>query len=499
MRIRTNRKMAVVGSTGLLWFFMLFCMLFSMAVPASGSEENLIRVGYYENEVFQEGAQEGQVKTGYAYEYYQKLSEYTDWQYAYTYGTFEDLYQMLLDGDIDLLAGLARTKDRESLIGYPDEAMGNETFNLVKHDDDADITVDPATLNGKKIGVLNSAMVAVLNAYLDEHAVRAEVVTYRDYEPLFKAFDDHDIDILAAEGDGAYGRSHAELLYAFRTSDYYLCVTKSRPDLLDELNLAQRELAANEPNYINSLRSKFYPVSISSRAFSEDEKQWIAQHTQLRVGYLNQYLPYSDTDASGKVTGLVRDIVPKMLGGLDIDNISISYTGYDSYDAMIHALGEGEIDTAFPVGRGLFYSEENGIFQSSPVISAATELVYRGEFTEETIAHFSVNGNNRMQYYFVLTHYPDAQITLFSSIDECLKAVSDGKAGATTLNGLRANDILRNSRYDSLSLYRPAVLLLHRRYDSKPYGTLWEYYPGNCRADHCVPCSRHKKIPARNH
>ena len=40
-----------------------------------------MRVGYYENEVFQEGAQEGAVKTGYAYEYYQKISEYTGWCY----------------------------------------------------------------------------------------------------------------------------------------------------------------------------------------------------------------------------------------------------------------------------------------------------------------------------------------------------------------------------------------------------------------------------------
>ena len=41
------------------------------------TEPRVVRVGYYENEVFQEGAGEGLVKTGYAYEYYQKISEYT--------------------------------------------------------------------------------------------------------------------------------------------------------------------------------------------------------------------------------------------------------------------------------------------------------------------------------------------------------------------------------------------------------------------------------------
>ena len=38
------------------------------AAAETGSEP--VRVGYYENEVFQEGAQPGSVKTGYAYEYY---------------------------------------------------------------------------------------------------------------------------------------------------------------------------------------------------------------------------------------------------------------------------------------------------------------------------------------------------------------------------------------------------------------------------------------------
>ena len=135
-----------------------------------------------------------------------------------------------------------------------------------------------------------------------------------------------------------------------------------------------------------------------------------------------------------------------MLEELGISHISVSFVGYDSYDRMISALSDGEIDTAFPVGGGLYYSEESGIFQSAPVVSAATELVHRGEYTEETTAR------NRMQYYFVLTHYPDAEIVFYPSIDDCLQAVSEGSVGCTTLNGLRANDILRNSRYSGLAL-----------------------------------------------
>nr|MBQ1577906.1 transporter substrate-binding domain-containing protein [Oscillospiraceae bacterium] len=100
--------------------FACVMILMTAFLPAAACAEtgpNTVRVGYYENEVFQEGAEEGAVKTGYAYEYYQKLSEYTGWRYEYVYGSFSELYQMLLDGDIDLLAGLAWREDRAGLIG----------------------------------------------------------------------------------------------------------------------------------------------------------------------------------------------------------------------------------------------------------------------------------------------------------------------------------------------------------------------------------------------
>ncbi len=431
---------------------MLAVFLCSAPVASAANESKPVRVGYYENEVFQEGAQPGSVKTGYAYEYYQKLSEYTGWRYEYVYGNFSDLYQMLLDGKIDFLAGLAWKEERKSLIGYPDSPMGNETYSLIKHDADEAITVDPTTLKAKRIGVLASAMADSLREFLGKHDIQAEVVVYHDYEPLFTAFDKHDIDVLAAEGDGAYRRANTELLCTFGASNYYLCVSISRPDLLAKLNIAQTELSVNEPNYLIFLRNKYYPVSISSRAFSAAEKRWLSEHKTLCVGYLNNYLPYSDTNAFGNVTGLVKDLFPSMLEKLGIKDVVVSFMSFDKYDDMIKGLETGGIDVAFPVGGGLYYAEESGIFQSSAVVAAATELVFKGEYSENTIRNFAVNENNRMQVFFVKTYYPKAKITFYPSIHACLKAVSDGEVDCTTLNGLRANPLLRNSQYSGLSL-----------------------------------------------
>ena len=449
-----NRTGDMLRALSVFMGVFLTVLLIPAVIACADEEPETVRVGYYENEVFQEGAMEGAVKTGYAYEYYRKLSEYTGWKYEYVYGGFNDVYRMLLDGEVDLLAGLAWRKERADLIGYPEAIMGRESYYLVRHDSDVNITADPASMEGCRIGVLDSAMVSVLEQYLEERHVNAEVITYADHTQLFNAFEAHDFDVLAAESDGAQGRDHMEVLSEFGASDYYLCVNIRRPDLLSQLNTAQSLLAAEEPNYLNSLRARYYSVSVTSRAFSKAEREWMETHDSLHVGYLENYLPYSDTDSQGQATGVIKDMVPAILNTFGMTDIKVTYSGYRSYDDMIADISSGAIDAAFPVGGGLYYSEENGIYQSSPVVSAPTELVYKGAFDEDTTAAFAVNENNRMQYYYVRTNYPDAEITFFPSIDECLGAVLSGKAGCTTLNGLRANDILKNSRYKGLSLRR---------------------------------------------
>ena len=59
------------------------------------TETETVKVGYYENEVFEEGASPDAVKRGYAYEYYRKMSEYTGWNYEYVYGGFNELYDII--------------------------------------------------------------------------------------------------------------------------------------------------------------------------------------------------------------------------------------------------------------------------------------------------------------------------------------------------------------------------------------------------------------------
>ena len=434
--------------TAFLCVILTVVLVLPLAVFAGG--RGTVRVGYYENEVFQEGAREGAMKSGYAYEYYRKLSEYTGWKYEYVYGSFADLYQMLLDGRIDLLAGLAQKKERLAVIGYPQAPMGSESYNLVKHGSDESITANPKTLEGKTIGVLDSSMVDSLKQYLRARGVSARVMIYKDYPALFAAFDSRKLDVLSAESNRAAGRSDTEVLAPYGGSSYFLCVNIRRPDLLAQLNRAQTSLLVEDPNFLHRLNMKYYPKTILARAVSQTERQWVKTHRTLRIGFLENYLPYSGKDPDGRVSGVIKDIIPQILRKLGI-SLRVVYTGFASYDAMTAALAAGRIDAAFPVGGGLYFYGEDGLSPTVPVTAMPAELVYKGDFTKRTMEHFAVNENNRIQYYFVRRNYPKARVSMYPSITACLEAVISGKATCTVLNGLRANAILKNREYQNLS------------------------------------------------
>lgn len=453
--MRRNKK-RILKNKIIVSILLTICLIASafptMLSVAAPTEKQKVKVGYYENEIFEEGAREGAVKSGYAYEYYRKLSEYTGWDYEYVYGDFDELYEKLLRGEIDFLAGLAKTPERQGIIGYPDTPMGNENYILIKHESDKSISSDPAGMNGKTVGVLKSSIEGLLKEYLTANNIQCNVMAFDSYDDLYNAFDEGRIDILAGEGDGVYNRKNSEVLSVFGKRDYYLCVAGSRDDLLSELNDTILQIQSDEPAFFTTLQNKYYSSGYSGRIYSAEEKEWINTHDSLRVGYLNNYLPYSDTASDGNVTGIVKDIVPAILDELKLSDIKVSYKGYNKYEDMVRDVVAGNIDVAFPVGGGLYYSEENGIYQSSPVVSASTDLVYKGEYLEDDKWHFAVNENNKMQYYYIITNFPGAEITTYPSIDDCLEAVLDGKVTATTLNGLRANDILKNRKYSGLFL-----------------------------------------------
>ena len=245
-----------------------------------------------------------------------------------------------------------------------------------------------------------------------------------------------------------------------RNDDRYFGVENGNEGLLMLLN---RGLGALGKDYAHN---KSHRYTYASSAYQlEVEKQWLKTHHTLRVGFFENYMPYSGKDKDGQVTGIVKDIIRDIRKSLGISSLKVTYSGYNSYDAMIADLSAGRIDVAFPVGGGSSAAGGNDISRSVPVTSTSTVLVYKGTFTEGKTAHFAINKNNRMQRNFIKKIFPKATVTSYPSIDACLDAVVSGDVSCTTLNGLRANYMLKNRRYRELAMHQ-----LEDRNDDRYFG-----------------------------
>ena len=97
---------------------MCFMLAAALTVPffayGTAEEEKVVRVGWYES-AFHRTDQFGR-RSGYGYEYQQRVAIYTGWTYEYVEGSWSQLLEKLIAGEIDLLSDVSYTDERAEKI-----------------------------------------------------------------------------------------------------------------------------------------------------------------------------------------------------------------------------------------------------------------------------------------------------------------------------------------------------------------------------------------------
>ena len=421
---------------------------FSVDVSAQSAET--VKVGYYFSNNFQEGMDDRAPKSGYSYEYLQKLASYTGWKYEYVYGEWDELFEKLKDGEIDLMAGVAYSEDRVDQIGYPDSEMLNETFYIYKDTDDSSMQCgDIASYSGKKIGTLkgDQRMTAALEQWKARHRADIEIEYYSDFTECARVFNEQQIDGFVSADNVVSSYSGITPVEKIGKQLFYLCTAKEREDLLSELNMAMSIMNERDAVEVDELRNKYYTETTVSVFLSQQEQQWMKEHAQITVGYLADYLPYCDKAEDGSATGLVSDIVPDLFDALSGDyDPEIIYRCFDDQQEMLDCLKNGEVDFVMPVSDGKWYAEQEEFVQSSAVVAFPIALVYREPYDNEVTSRIAVNQNNLRQYWYTLANYPDAEIVMYDGIEACIDAVNSGEADSTLLSALRVSQLLNGEK-----------------------------------------------------
>ncbi len=402
-----------------------------IAVEASDADK-IVRIGYYiDSEAFQYGQDDGSRKSGYAYEYYQEIAKYTGWTYEYVYGGWREIREMLLNGEVDIMAGVAKPENGSPDMLFPDYAMGTETYYIFVPEDSSVSANDFSALNGARIGVKdNSSMQQLLQEFSEDHDIECEIISYQGFTERMQALADGSIDyILTTESDLMTG---FRPVFKVGTADFYFAVNKDRPDLLEELNNAQKDILSTSPYFSSRLQDKYFTRSIEGQVLTDTETAWLQEHPELRVGYLIDYMPFCDTDQkTGGLTGILAEILTEFTHYM---NVTFTPVGYDDYWEMIAAMENGELDMVFPTFGDLWYAENQHYTQTVTVVSTRMSVIYKDDYQDGLYDRIAVSENSPLQQFYLTMNYPDAVQTLYRNWEECLIAIQNGEVGCMLVN-----------------------------------------------------------------
>lgn len=449
-RVCRKKRTKYVCSLLLIVAMLLPVIQVQASNPGKG---RVVTVAYFNTDKFQEGASDEEQKSGYSYEYLQMISNYTGWEYKYEYGSWEELYNRFIAGEIDIFPGLAYREDRLEYMDYSVDYMNIDNHFIYARKDDASFRVgDWSSLDGKVIGAIrNNNMTTGFLREAGERGIHVELAYYDDNKTLVDMLEEGAVDGITGAEDNIDASRNIKPIILYASPEAFLCVRKNAPGILLELNRAIEDISSANPNYLKVLKQKCYSQDVISTELSDVERKWIAAHPSLTVGIIGDYLPFSGTSKSGVANGIVRDVCYEMLDNLGVvTDLEIQYKVYKTLGEVIGALQEGEVDAAFPIASDIALSEEYGVAESRAVVSSALCVVYRDSFTENSMNRIAVSKASTFQRRFVEKYYPDSQVIEAEDEVGALRTVREGLANTTVLNATRAQMMLSESEFENL-------------------------------------------------
>ena len=427
-------------------------LLLSLLMPAGAyardakDSPEVVRVGWYESP-FNMTDDLGR-RSGYAYDYQQKIAAYTGWTYEYVEGSWSDLLEMLMDGRIDLLSDVSYTDERAEHMLYSALPMGAEEYYLFIDPDNDEISPeDYSTFEGKKAGAnKGSIQIELFREWEKANGVDAQIVelTGTEEDNLMKLAQG-DIDMYLSL-DGYFDTDAAVPICRIGSSDFYFAVSNSRPELLVELNNAMNRILSENANYNQKLNEKYIQMTGLNLFLSTDENAWLEDHGPIRVGYQDNYLAFCAEDPeTGELTGALKDYLEYASGCLENADLQFEAIGYPTAEDAMVAMENGDVDCVFPANLTDYDGEVRGVFITPALMQTDMSAVIREtdekDFARKDRITVAVNAGNPNYDMFLLDHFPEWRSIYYTDTPECLKAVADGQADCILISNYRYNNI----------------------------------------------------------
>ncbi|MDO4460433.1 MAG: response regulator [Clostridia bacterium] len=427
----------------LLIFIYIFCPIQALAI-----EKNVVRLGYYDRPGFMEGMKDDERKSGFVYDYLSRISDYTGWNYDYIYADLPELYDMMSRGEVDIIAGIPENETLPVQMEFANQSIGPENCNIYKLQNDDSIKPGyVASLIDKRIGVLNDSHEQdYLNAFLEENTFSCEVVTFDSSEELDAAMNNREIDVFVAMDTNISKGSGLISCLTIGEDDFYVCVSPNKRTILRELNEADTQLRSEDPHFLEQLYISYFQDEAASVSQSIKEEIWLKVHSTLRIGYLTDYLPFSDIDETGEVTGLLKDYIDTLENQPELSELTIEAVPYENLEQGYADLQSGNILALFPTYADSWYAEGLDLRNSMTIFSQTVDLIFKGSYSDSITSTIALNADASPLGAYIRQYLPNSEIIEFETWEDCIYAVKNGQASSTLMNRYKSSGYLQGNR-----------------------------------------------------
>ena len=426
------KRAGVYRELAILTAMLILTALLSFPARAeeAESQHERVRVGFFAMDGYHMMDEDGN-RSGYGYDFLRLMARYWDADYEYIgYDkSWEDMQQMLLDGEIDMVTSASKTPDREELFDFSRPIGTSNDILTIRGDNTAIVEGQYSTYNGMRVALLNGNSRNVEFAeYAQAKGFTYTSVYFDSTEEMAKALQNGTVDAIVTSSLSRI--NNERILEKFGSSDFYVIVKKGNTELLNKINYAIDQMNAAEGSWKTTLYNKNYETTDTRNLeYTEEEKRIIAQYSKenpLHILCDPTRYPYSYTE-NGEVKGILPDYFRKIAdyAGLSYEFLVPAtrdeYIAYQSNKDAVNISIDARLDTDN-------YAETKEWGLTAPYITMRMARVTRRDFDGKINVVTTVNQTASTSIEDVLA--PGAEKLMCSTRQEMMEAVRDGKADA---------------------------------------------------------------------
>ena len=434
----------------------VFCVL---PVSALADGTRTLRVGYIGYRGFMAPDGDGEM-AGYGVEYLDEIARYADLAYEYVPCTWVDSLEMLKNHRLDLVCTAKFTVERNETYDFSSQNFGRVQGVLYTLPENTDLYYeDYEHLSGRRIGFLAGSLnMELFAAFAARNGFTYEEVLYPSDEDMVNALRSEEVDAIATEQMAI----HDDLrMIASYSSNLYFLMSYKDNDFMDDIDYAMNMICSNQYDYEAQLYEKYYGGAAINTApnFTREEMQFIASCPELNVAVNTATKPMAYVDENGEFAGIDIEILKRVaeISGLAFNFFQLPGMG-QAY--AYQYFRDNSVDLIGGIEVNRFNQNIDTLVLTKAFFSTAKNLAVRqGQYVDSSSAlRIAYVGGSGTLAYVIAEAFPNSTSTAYSTLDECLQAVTGGEADATLYNQYVLERNLNRPQYEDLRIV-PSVFL----------------------------------------